>query len=56
VGNSDANDESFRVLEFAALRFAVGRVKKKPSVPRTRLACIHLQAPFRELIGWGARE
>jgi hypothetical protein len=43
MGDSDANHEAFRVFVFAGVRLA-GRigVKKEPSAPHERLACIHL--------------
>ena len=43
AGHSDANNEPLRVLELAGFTLA-GRVgvKKKPSSPHARLACMHL--------------
>jgi hypothetical protein len=47
----DANAKSLGVFVIAGVRFvAIGRVKKKASAPRSRLACNHLQSSFRLLI------
>jgi hypothetical protein len=41
---ADANDEALGILVFAGIRFAAfGRVQEEASVPRSRLAYIHLQ-------------
>jgi hypothetical protein len=42
---SDADDESLRILMFAGVHLAaLGRVEKESSAPQMRLACNHLQA------------
>jgi hypothetical protein len=45
TGESNTNDKTFRVFLLACLGLSGGvRVQEKSSVPRSRLAYIHLQA------------
>jgi hypothetical protein len=47
ASDSYPDDEPFRVFLLACLNFAGRiRVKKKTSVPRPRLACVHLQTSY----------
>jgi hypothetical protein len=47
--DADTNDEAFRILVLAGVRFAaIRRVQEEPTTPRTRLAYIHLQNSFAE--------
>jgi hypothetical protein len=50
-GTRTRTPKPFGIFVIACVRFvAVGRVKKKASAPRSRLACNHLQSSFRLLI------
>jgi hypothetical protein len=44
LGAPDANDESLWILHFAAGLAGCVRVQEEAPVPRSRLACIHLQS------------
>jgi hypothetical protein len=47
---ADANDQPFGILVFAGVRFAFRRVQEEASMPRMRLAYIHLQNSLEKVI------
>jgi hypothetical protein len=52
----DANNEPFRILMLARVRFARIGMKKKPTAPHARLVYIHLHSPSSRIIDRKSQE